>query len=191
MSWALPPVQSRPAGGRFAVKDHGFGTGPGISGFPRVSEPVTVIVYVAPTANAAVWVSVRIVFPPLHTEPSNVTPVTVTEAGFIALLNVTTTSEVRRTPVAPSAGLVTVICGLGQKAVKVHGFGTPWAGSSGKLSSASRPVIVIVYAWHWVNGTAWVRVRVVEVTSQLATNVMPGGAITHVTVPGFIASLNT
>src|SRR3989304_5814259 len=148
MSWALPPVQSRPAageetataGGRFAVKDHGFGTGPGISGFPTVSCPATVIVYVAPTANAAVWVSVRTVFPTVHPEPSNVNPVTVTEPVFIPLLNVTTTSEVRRTPAAPPAGIVHVIWGLGQKAVKVLGFGTPLAGSSGKLSSASRPV---------------------------------------------------
>src|SRR4030067_22199 len=137
------------------------------------------------------WALPPVPSPPVRPERSNGTPVTVTEPVFIALLNVTTTSEVRRTPVAPSAGLVTVIWGLGQKAGKVHGFGTPWAGSSGKLSSASRPGIVIVYAWHCVNGTAWVRVRVVKGTSQLATNVMPGGAITHVTVPGFLASLAT
>src|SRR2546425_9743799 len=202
MSWAVPPDQQTAEAGaetvilgrQFDRNVNGFGTGPAIRRFPVVSWPATVMLYHVHAAKGVAWVSVRIVFVGPFQLETNVTAglgVAVTVAVSMGLLNVTTTFAVRETPVVPLTGLVIVICGLGHVVVKFHGFGTG-PGPSGKLSSTSRAVTVILYVVHWTNGVACVSVTLICGASHACMNVMPpGGFRVGVNDVVSIASLKT
>ena len=201
MSCRLEPAQHRAAtgavtattGGRFVVKLQGFGAPPDARQLGTVSHPTAVAWYTVPAANAVAWLAVTIVFVGEFQLYVNVTAgfvVIETVSGSIVLLNVTTTTAVRDTPVAPSGGVVTVTCGLGQFVLNVHGFGTDPV-TSGKSSFWSCPPIRIVYWVHCVNGVPWVRVRVLNAGFHTGVNEIPGGVSDHVTVVGFIVSLKT
>src|SRR2546427_678733 len=111
-----------PVSGQIAVKDHGFGTGPGTSGFPRGSRPAVIwAVYRVDSANGVVvWLRVSVVFPGAHVYVRGTTGLIdqLTVAMFIAWLNVTTMSAFRATPVALFAGTVKAMYGLAHTVVK-------------------------------------------------------------------------
>ena len=109
------------------VKLHGFGFGPGRSGFPAVSLPaVTWTVYTWSSRKFAAWLIVRTVFvgefhPKVVPMPGAIEYATV--PMFIAWLNVTTMSAASGTFVDAFAGFVRTMTGFVQNEKNVHGFG--------------------------------------------------------------------
>src|SRR3990170_413957 len=194
----VPALRStfRPVGGGKpppVVNDHGFGTDPAASGTPSTSVPETVTLYRVRVWNAAVWDSVRTVFPPDQLGVSVIEGrmFHVTLPGSIASLNVTTIGVATGTPVAPSAGSVVTICGATHCARNCHGFGGDPVTLSFLFPSKSKHDTVAVYQSHSVSDVVWLRVTRMSPFVQARVNVMPPGFVVITNVPVLIASLKS
>jgi len=179
--------------GRIAtvVNRHGFGTVPAINGFPLLSEPLIEAVYRVDSENRVAWSSLTTVSLFDHEGVRIPTPGTRDqdrEAVSIGLLKVTTMGSFRRTPTAPSAGLVDTINGFGQRGVKDHGLGARPVTSG--LADRSCPAICMVFVPHG-NGAVWLRRRSVSPlpATQVGVSAM-GGTGVQDTEAVFIALLN-
>jgi len=197
------------------VKLQGLAAVPAASTFPAksVAAIVIVAVYSVVAARFADGVKVAMslagsyvtvpvtVVPPVPATANVKVPAAKMLAGFIASLNVALTAALSATPVAPLAGLVSVIVGgvvsTPAPVIKLHGLGTAPAASALPDRSVAAFVIVAVYdplAARFADGVnvtvapAYVTVpgTAAPPTPATATVNVPGAVI----VAGSIASLN-